>query len=78
MSFRLGVRCQWAIEDLTVGRQVELHKKEGTTCRGVLEALDFHPPAPVKASLVFTMCRPIEPGDLIYLLPANEGPDSRP
>ncbi len=64
-----------AVGDFTVGEQVELHKKDGRTFRGVLEALDFHQPKPGKFSLVFSteVSSRIEPGDVVYSVPAEKG-----
>ncbi|MFQ6331608.1 hypothetical protein ACLMAL_36560 (plasmid) [Nocardia sp. CWNU-33] len=68
-----------AVGDFTVGQEVELQKKDGTTYRGVLEALDFHQPAPDKFSLVFSaeVSSRVEPGDVIHSVPAEESSTSR-
>ena len=56
-----------AVGDFTIGQRVELHKKDGTTYQGILEALDFHQSAPGKFSLVFSaeVSSRIEPGDVV-------------
>ncbi|MFX0573334.1 hypothetical protein [Nocardia nepalensis] len=60
-----------AVGDFTIGQQVELHKTDGTTYQGILEALDFHQSAPGKFSLVFSaeVSSRIEPGDVITTRP---------
>lgn len=67
-----------AVGDFQVGQHITLRKKDGTTYEGVLEALDFHQPAPDKYSLVFSpeVSAQVEPGDVIYSLPVEEGADS--
>ncbi|MEV4237991.1 hypothetical protein AB0J47_22755 [Nocardia sp. NPDC049737] len=64
-----------AVGDFAVDQQVELQKKDGTTYRGVLEALDFHQTAPGKLSLVFSadVSSRIEPGDVVYSVPTGKG-----
>ncbi|MFD0366248.1 hypothetical protein ACFQZZ_32845 [Nocardia sp. GCM10030253] len=68
-----------AVGDFTVGQAVELRRKDGTIYRGVLEALDFHRPAPDKLSLVFSaeVSSQVEPGDVIYSVPTEESSSSR-
>ncbi|WP_433661094.1 hypothetical protein ACQPW1_02120 [Nocardia sp. CA-128927] len=68
-----------AVGDFAVGQEIELRKKDGTTYRGVLEALDFHRPGPEKFSLVFSaeVSSRVEPGDVIYSVPSGQNVQSR-
>ncbi|MEU7141886.1 hypothetical protein ABZ942_20710 [Nocardia sp. NPDC046473] len=63
-----------AVGDFTVGQEVELHKKDGSVHRGVMEGLDFHRPGPDKFSLVFSaeVSTQVEPGDVIYSSPPEQ------
>ncbi|WP_040840620.1 hypothetical protein [Nocardia brevicatena] len=63
------------VGDFAVGQRVVLRKEDNTTYRGVLEGLEIHMKIPGKGSFMFSagISQRIEPGDVVYDLPADQG-----
>ncbi len=60
--------------NFTVGQQVELRKKDGTSYPGVLESMNVHRSPSGQYSLVFSegVSLRAEPGDVIHSFPVDE------
>ncbi|MFJ1459324.1 hypothetical protein [Nocardia sp. N2S4-5] len=67
-----------AVGDFAIGQPVELRKTNGSAAyRGTLESLAVHQPVSGKLAFVFSseISAQVEPGDVIYSLPVEEGVD---